>query len=162
MYKKTTIAMVGYIRNCINNLAVHDATIPFKEEHDYSAIYVLNLTPTSPHENFIGSNQIDENLKAFNYKKTRYINVRVDFRGLNCYTNMATFENSFLQEDYRDFLKEAGFGFLGLSAVSPITSLRDVKVKQGLTITVKLISDDLVIEQSPIIKHIDIKVSNKL
>ena len=154
--------MVGYIKNCINNLEVHDATIPFKEEHDYSAIYVLNLTPTSPHENFIGSNQIDENLKAFNYKKTRYINVRVDFRGLNCYTNMATFENSFLQEDYRDFLKEAGFGFLGLSAVSPITSLRDVKVKQGLTITVRLISDDLVIEQSPIIKHIDIKVSNKL
>lgn len=162
MYKKTATAITGYVKNIIENLEVYDASKTFKESDNYCAFYILNLTPTSPHENFIGSEQLNEDIKSFKYKKTRYVNVRVDFRGTNCYSNMATFENSFLQEDFREFLKEAGFGFLGLSAVSPISSLRDVKVKQGLTTTVKLISDDLVVEQSPIIKEFDIKVSNKL
>lgn len=162
MYKKTATAITAYVKNIIENLEVFDATQTFKEQNNYCAFYILNLTPTSPHENFIGSEQLNEDIKAFNYKKTKYINVRVDFRGNDCYTNMATFENSFLQEDFREVLKEAGFGFLGLGAVSPITSLRDVKVKQGLTTTVKLTSDDLVVEKSQIIKEIKIKVSNKL
>lgn len=162
MYKKTATAITEYVKNIIENLDVYDATNTFKEPDNYCAFYILNLTPTSPHENFIGSEQLDEDTKAFNYKKTRAINIRVDFRGNDSYTNMATFENSFLQEYFREVLKEAGFGFLGLGAVSPITSLRDVKVKQGLTTTVKLISDDLVVEKSQIIKEIKIKVSNKL
>lgn len=89
-------------------------------------------------------------------------NVRVDFRGSNYQENMNSFENSFLQEDKRDILKNSGFGFLGMSAISPITSLRDVKVKQGLSTTIKLIKNEKVVEQSQIIKTFDVKVSNKI
>lgn len=162
MYKKTAIVLKAYVRNIISSLEVYDATMTFKESDNYCAFYILNLTPTSPHENLIGTEQLDENTKVFNYKKTKYINVRVDFRGSNCQDNMNAFENSFLQEDYRNILKDSGFGFLGMSAISPITSLRDVKVKQGLTTTIKLIKNEKVVEQSQIIKIFDVKVSNKI
>lgn len=162
MYKKTAILITSYIKSIIENIEVFDATINFKEPENYSAFYIIGIKPTSPFENFIGSEQINEDEKTFTFKKTKYVTVRVDFRGDDCYSNMESFENSFLQEDSKEFLKEAGFGFLGIGDVSPITSLRDVKVKQGLTTTIKLIRDDLVIDTRQIIKHIDIKVSNNL
>lgn len=162
MYKKTAIALRTYVKNIISTLEVYDASIPFKESDNYCAFYILNLTPTSPHENLIGTEQIDSDTKAFNYNKAKYINVRVDFRGSNYQENMNSFENFFLQEDKRDILKNSGFGFLGMSAISPITSLRDVKVKQGLSTTIKLIKNEKVVEQSQIIKTFDVKVSNKI
>lgn len=65
MYKKTAIALRTYVKNIISTLEVYDASVPFKESDNYCAFYILNLTPTSPHENLIGTEQIDSDTKAF-------------------------------------------------------------------------------------------------
>ncbi|MBL1293360.1 MAG: hypothetical protein COB61_005765 [Thiotrichales bacterium] len=164
MYKLAPLLMVSYIKSIDAALEVFDATKTFKEPSDYASFYILNVTPVSPHENLVdetGVNEIDHT-KQFTYKETSYLMIRVDFRGDNCSDNMALFKSSFLLEAQRELLKEAGFGFLGLSPVQPINSLRDSKAKYGLTTTLKLIGSILVTDESPIIDDIVIDVSNTL
>jgi hypothetical protein len=162
MYKKTMIMLIAYLKSINTDLKTFDATIPFREPDNYSSIYIVAITPQSPHENFINQTQKDDDTKVFTYKQTENISVRVDFRGPQCYENMATFKSSFLQEVNQEFLKEAGFSFLGLGSENPITNLRDVKVKQGLSVTMKLNVSYLIEDESPIIKDVNIKVSNNL
>lgn len=159
MYKDTIIALLAYIKSVVPNLEVFDAIHSFKEPDNYASLYILNITPTTPHEHFTSTSIKDADTKNFHYKETDYINIRVDFRGVNCYENMASFKSSFLKEIQRELLKEAGFGYLGLSAINPITSLRDSRTKQGMTTTLKLIGSSLVTDESQIIKDFNINVS---
>lgn len=162
MYKSVITTMSAYIKSVVPNLEVFDATHSFKEPSDYASLYVLNITPISPHETFLSTSIKDADIKNFHYRQSSYINVRIDFRGDNCYENIASFNSSFLKEIQRELLKEAGFGYLGLSALNPITSLRDAKQKQGMTTTLKLLGSSLVTDESQIIKEFNITVSNQL
>lgn len=159
MYKDTIIALSAYIKSVIPNLEVFDATHSFKEHDNYASLYIVNITPTTPNENFVSTSIKDADTKEFHYKETNYISIRVDFRGTNSYVSMASFKSSFLKEAQRELLREAGFGYLGLSAINPITSLRDSKTKQGMTTTLKLIGSSLVTDESQIIKDFNINVS---
>jgi hypothetical protein len=159
MYKNTMILLVSYIKSIKPDLEVFDATTEFKEPTNYASIYVLNMTPTTPHETLIKQEQLNDDIKAFTYKETNYINVRVDFRGDEASENIALFKSSFLKEVQQELLQEAGFGFLGLGAISPISSLRDSKAKFGMSTTLKLISSSLVVNESQIIKETKLTVS---
>lgn len=159
MYKNTMIFLVSYIKSIINDLEVYDATTEFKEPENYASIYIISITPTTPFENLTGSAAKDDDTKTFTYKETSYINIRVDFRGDEANENIAIFKSSFLNEVQKELLKEAGFGYLGLSPMSPINSLRDSKMKQGMTVSLKLISSEIVIDESQIVKQTEISVS---
>jgi len=161
MYKKTVIALVGYIKKVIPTLEVFDVNFEFKDPANYASLYILNITPTSPHENNISQSRKDDNTKTFTYKETNYINIRIDFRGDNANENIALFKSSFLKEELTEFLKEAGFDFLELGTMNPINSLRGSKSKFGMTTTLKLISSTFVIDESQIIKDIKLTVSKK-
>jgi len=159
MYDSTIVTLVSYIKSAIPNLEVFNANFEFKEPDNYSSLYILNITPTAPHENWVKQEQLNDDIKAFTYKETSYINVRVDFRGENASANMAIFKSSFVKEIQKELLKEAGFGYLGLTAISPLNSLRDSKSKFGMTTTLKLISSSLVVDESQIIKETELTVS---
>jgi len=159
MYKNTMILLVSYIKSIKPDLEVFDATTEFKEPENYASIYITSITPTTPYENWIDSNTKDDDTKTFTYKETSYINIRVDFRGDEASENMALFKSSFVREIQQALLQEAGFGYLGLSPISPINSLRDSKVKQGMTVSLKLISSEIVVDESQIVKQTEITVS---
>ncbi len=159
MYKKTMILLVSYIKSIKADLEVYDATTEFKEPENYASIYITSITPTTPYENWIDSNTKDDDTKTFTYKETSYINIRVDFRGDEASENMALFKSSFAREKQQALLQEAGFGYLGLSPISPINSLRDSKMKQGMTVSLKLISSEIVVDESQIVKQTEITVS---
>lgn len=162
MYNKAMIFLVGYIENSITGLEAFDATETFSEPDNFASIYIIDSNPTSQHSHTIKQEQKDEDTKVFTYKQNENLVIRVDFRGSNCHANMATFKSSFLQEKGREFLKEAGFSFFGLGSEKPISSLRNVKIKKGLSITLKLKGSYLVEDESQIIKNVNIKVSSNL
>jgi hypothetical protein len=159
MYKNTMILLVSYIKSIKPDLEVFDATTEFKEPENYASIYITSITPTTPHENWIDSAVKNDDIKTFTYKETNYINIRVDFRGDEASENMALFKSSFLKEVQQELLQEAGFGFLGLGAISPISSLRDSKIKQGMTVTLKLVVSNIVVDESQLVKETKITVS---
>jgi len=159
MYKNTMIFLVSYIKSIINDLEVYDATIEFKEPENYASIYITSIKPTTPFENWIDSAAKNANIKTFTYKETNYINIRVDFRGDKANENIALFKSSFLKEVQQELLKRAGFGYLGLGNINPISSLRDSKTKRGMTVTLKLIGYNTVVDESQIVKETKITVS---
>lgn len=164
MYDTTANMIVAFIKLTLPNLEVFDATEEFKNPSDYASFYIMDIKPTSPHENLVDQTQVNAqaHTKKFIYKETSKLNIKVDFRGDNASANIASFKSSFLSDDKRIFLKEAGFGFLGLSTVQPINSLRESKAKLGFTTNLKLLSSLATTDESPIIDTISIKVSNKL
>ncbi len=159
MYDKTIKTLVSYIKLAINGLEVFDSQFEFKEPDNYSSIFILNIIPVSPHENCLGQEQLNENIKLFKYKETNYINAKINFRGENASENMSFFKNSFVKETQQELLKKNEFGYLGLTSISPLISLRDSKSKFGMTSTLKLIGSKLITDESQIIRETKVNVS---
>lgn len=166
MYKIAVTTLVSYIKNIFPDLAVFDANYKFNSPDNYALIYILNLKPTTPHENLKNETSINQEnqTKVFTFKESTYLDIRIDFRGSSSYENIATFKSSFLKEKNKEFLKEAGFGFFGINGLKPLVSLRDTKAKEGMTITLKLMASNLVTDESQIIKtfDLDVQIVNKI
>jgi len=162
MYSQTITMMSAYIKNFLD-IDVFDATKTFIDPDSYASIFVLSQDPASQHSNLVDEfNDTQLNEKKFIFNDTQYISVRVDFRGVNAVDNMALFKSSFLKEAQRDIIRNAGFGFMGIGAVTPISTLRDVKAKAGLTTTVKFIITQQVEDSGQIVETTGLTVTNTL
>ena len=160
MYKSSFKALRAYIKSIIN-ISVYDAMEDFKEDDNYSSIYITNITPLTPHstlkDEYLELKEDQTEIKIFEYKEDSYVTARVDFRGSDAIENMAIFKNSFVKDIQKELLKEAGLGYLGFSNYSPIPLLRNVKAKTGMTITLKFFVTESIKDEAQIIKIFDIK-----
>lgn len=162
MYKDTMIFLISYIKSIagLEALEIFDAQKTFIEPDNYASIFILDMPLISKHDNLISTGEnVQNNTKEFRYKQSNYIELRVDFRGSDCHSNLALFNTSFLKDTQREMLKEAGFGFLGLGSQNQIPSLRDIKSRAGVSQTLKLITSNLVVDESQIIDTFDVDVS---
>lgn len=155
MYEKTRIFITSYLKFILPDIESYDSNYEFVDPKDYAAFFI-ELDPSSPFENLVSTGLKDEDTKTFTYRKRRMINIRVDFRGSKCFKNMAVFESSFLLSKNKDFFKTAGFGFFGLSGVTPISTIRGSKTKQGVTSTLKLSGFSLVVDEDQIVKEFEV------
>jgi len=159
MYSELITLMVAYIKTAVDNQAfeVYDATEPFVEPESFASVYILPMIPNSPHA-MLDAERYDSvnDVKIFSYRSSKTIKVRVDFRGVDCFTHMDLFESSFLLESKRALLKESGFGFLGLGEINPITDILGTEAKPGATATLTLSASRVIEDQSQVIKTIEI------
>jgi hypothetical protein len=162
MYKLLSTTLVSYIKNAME-IEVFDANETFVDPDDYATFSILTVNPVSPHSNLIDTYK-DEvlNTKKFVFAKSSSISVRIDFRGSEASANMSIFEASFCKEAQKEILNGAGFGFLGLGSVSPITALRNTKAKSGMTTTLTLSNTQNMTDDSQIIESVTLNVSNTL
>lgn len=162
MYEALRVLITAYIKSVVT-IDVFDANLTFIAPDSYACFYILQEEHISPHSNLIDTyKDTPSDTKKFVFKQSKYIKVRVDFRGTNAITNMALFDASFLKEIQRDILKTAGFGYMGSSPILPIQNLRDVKAKAGMTTTVTLFSSQTITDESQIITSIPIVVDPTL
>lgn len=166
MYNLLKQTIVSYIKSVVDaNFEVFDANKVFIEPQNYASFYLLLVDPNSPHENLIDTHIQNIDLvdyKRFVFSESSIIHLRIDFRGDEAIENMSLFKASFYKEVQQDILNNAGFGYLGLDPVLPISDLRDVQSKDGLTTTLKLSVTEIISDDSQIIQTFDVKVSNKL
>lgn len=162
MYDLILSLMVLYIKNIID-IDVFDANKPFIDPDNYASIFLLNIDPISPHSNLVNTYKDEENnRKKFVFNQTKYINIRVDFRGNNASNNMDIFIASFLKERCNDILINSGFGFWGVGLIVPITILKETKAKHGMSTTIKLINTQAIEDDSQIIENFEVIVKNTL
>lgn len=161
MYNQTVDFIEGYIKHTLSdaNFPVYDAKFSFTEPADYSSFYIMPFISDSPFKNeFSTSSDAELNNKTVDYLESGTIQIKVDFRGDTSFEKMATFKNSFFMQKNRDFLKDAGFGFMGFT-VSPdvITNLNSTSVSQGMTATVKFSTSEIISDTNTIVKDFSVK-----
>ncbi len=165
MYSITALFLESFIKAVLEDdtFSVYDAKFEFTEPANYASFYILPTPPTSNFSN-LDSESVDAtgDIKTFKYKETQIITIKVDFRGESCFSNMALFKKSFYKQDFKDLLKDAGFGWFGFASMpEAISNIQGSSVNVGMTATIKLSTVEIILDTSPVIKSFNVTTSIK-
>lgn len=146
--------IISHIQAKLNNIDVRDGMITFKEpQGDYVSFYELNKSIQSFNNDIDYQLSINDTLTV-KYAPLTIVELQLDVRGINSYTNCNLLFNSFDTIKTKEDLKDQGIFLMNKSPITPLPQVKNTKVQEGYLFTISFSYDNDFVDTELLAKNL--------